>query len=184
MHHDNLKCAYSLLTSGADANCLNRKYATFLLRNVDNYECIELLIQTEADVNIRNSLGEIHLIRAAYCGQVQLMDLLIKKGADVNLPDKIGSTPLIYSSLLGHYKCVDLLINSGADVNVVNQGISALGRAVLGWNSVRESLCYCSLDNCVELLLEARANGNGISCNIGNRNLPTWAVMIGRDRCV
>jgi cytohesin len=66
-----------------------------------------MLLEHNADVNIRNDLGEFPIHRAAspreHRGHVEIMQLLLDHGADPNARDKDNSTPLHHSSWWDRY---------------------------------------------------------------------------------
>jgi ankyrin repeat protein len=57
-------------------------------------EIAELLIAEDADVNAKESTGEIPLHLAAGEGHKEIVELLIAKGADLNAKNDDGETPL------------------------------------------------------------------------------------------
>jgi ankyrin repeat protein len=72
-------------------------------------EAVQMLLEHNADVNLRNILGEFPIHRAAspcdYRGHPDIMQQLLDHGADPNARDNDNSTPLHYSSWyrrLGH----------------------------------------------------------------------------------
>ena len=161
-----------------------------------NEICIDLLLRTGADVNLRSNDGFTALVKAAENGHdrcvkallraavkstkyaliaaalkgcEKCVHMLLKEGADVN--GRTNGTPvLICAAEDGHDKCVDLLIRAGADVNATGSiGDSALIKASRNGHS-----------KCVELLIKAGAHVNK-SNNMSSTSLMK-AAGNGRDK--
>ena len=114
---------------------------------------LELLIREGADVNVVH-FGETALHSAASRGLDFSLQLLIQAGADVNLGG--NETPLMLAAEQGKATCVRTLINAGADVHRTDvKGQTALTRPI---NRNHEE--------CIDLLMEAGADVN-------NRHLAT-----------
>jgi ankyrin repeat protein len=75
------------------------------------------LIESGADINVRDERGRTLLHFAALNGHNDVARLLLTKGADVNATDEIGFTPIHCAALKGHKELVELFIANGADVN-------------------------------------------------------------------
>jgi ankyrin repeat protein len=127
---------------------------------------VKLLLDRDVDVNARvkanteirngqratwfNEVGATAFMRAALCGDIEMMRMLLAKGADPKIATEDGTTALMAASGVGysegfiHYRskeesiqAVKLLLELGADVNAQNEGgLSALHgaahRAALG----------------------------------------------------
>lgn len=93
-----------------------------------NYvNCVKLLIEHSADLEIINDNGENALMCASKEGNIDIVDLLIKSKVSLDTQDKHGETALIMASRQSHNLIVEYLINNGADLNIQSQfGISAL----------------------------------------------------------
>ena len=117
---------------------------------------IKLLLDRGVDVNARvkanteirngqratwfNEAGATAFVRAALCGDIEMMRLLLAKGADPKIATEDGTTALMAAAGVGysegfiHYRskeesieAVKLLLELGADVNAQNEGgLSAL----------------------------------------------------------
>lgn len=109
------------------------------------------LIKQGADVNVKNSGGEIPLICAARAGNAEISKALIESGADINAQSlTVNRSALGEAAIKGHADIVRLLIEAGADVNAKDWvGTTALMEAVT-------SGCKEAVDD----LLEAGADPN------------------------
>ena len=100
-------------------------------------ECVRILLQEGADVNISDDESHTALMCAAHNGQNKCVRLLLAAGADVNFTSHYGTAlsmmamekNILKGSKWSHKRdrlpstaaaCVDQLIQAGADVNVVN----------------------------------------------------------------
>ena len=82
-------------------------------------KCMELLIDTRADVNI--SLNTALLVAAQY-GRANCLELLIRKGADVNTVDSDNNTALIFAAGQ-NFNCVKLMLEANAKINMFNKNM-------------------------------------------------------------
>ena len=134
-------------------------------------QCVELLLDKGADVNISDCHGDTPLIHALDNGSYECVKLLLDKGADVNVRNNDGNTPLIYAAEKGSHECVKLLLDKGDDVNVGN-------------NDGGTPLIYAARKGsheCVKLLLDKGADVN-VGNNIGCTPL-LYAAFEGSNEC-
>ena len=80
-------------------------------------ETAELLIDSGASVDARNSDGETALLVAADLGSDALGRALVVEGAVSDAADNRGRTPLHMAAIRGHDAMAELLLEHGADVN-------------------------------------------------------------------
>ena len=119
-----------------------------LVESEGHVECMELLIEAGADVNIADMTNETALYLATYHGNAEGLKLLVLAGAEVNHINKDNDTPLLTASKRNRCKCIRILVEAGADVNIKGEyGYSAL-----------MSVIKCPV--CVEVLLDAGADVN------------------------
>ena len=106
------------------ANNLNENKGTMLHFTVRSKhdKCVEVLLESGADVNWRDDSTFTPLVRAAEYGYVYGVQRLIQAGADVNRRGEDNKTALMLAGSEGYDKCVELLLDAGADVNVWTNG--------------------------------------------------------------
>ena len=101
-------------------------------------DCIELLINAGAVVDIKDNNGEAPLHYAATGGEVACIELLCRHDADINCVSNAGNistegihyglyTPLHYAAHRGRFEVVKMLVTCGADVTLKTQ----LGKTAL-----------------------------------------------------
>lgn len=77
-----------------------------------------LLLENNADPNIKDNLSETPLMVASDVGNDAAVQVLLNKGAEINLRDKKGKTALLNAVNSKHWGLVLTLIKNGADVTV------------------------------------------------------------------
>lgn len=113
--------AMLLLMQGADSSIKDHEGGgTAILRAVDagNEAMVKLLIEYNADIQIRDDLNRGLLHSAAIDGYDAIVCLLLAKGLNANAQDKNGKTPLHDASRDGDYDVAKLLLDSGADPSI------------------------------------------------------------------
>jgi ankyrin repeat protein len=75
---------------------------------------VELLLSSGADVNAKNSSGEVALDYAALHGHKEIVQILLDHHADVNIKNDAGATPLSAAMSAGKSDIVALLKQHGA----------------------------------------------------------------------
>lgn len=91
---------------------------THLLRELDknNFSKIRyLILNTDADVNLRSRDNTTALHKAAEQGDEELIEALLKKKANVNFENNFELTPLFFATK--HTKSAQLLITNGANIH-------------------------------------------------------------------
>ena len=85
--------------------------------------CVHYLLESEANPNLRDSLGRTPLHYTIHTDsnhfttdtRRQAIELLIKHGANPNITDLEGATPLHYSVIYNRTECIAPLISLGAN---------------------------------------------------------------------
>jgi ankyrin len=96
-------------------------------------EVVKLLLQRNADVNIKSVRKTTPLYRAIREGHLEIAKLILQKNADVNIAEsEEGMAPLHEASVLGNLEIVKLILKKNANVNIKNiNGLTPLYLAVL-----------------------------------------------------
>eukprot|EP01125_Pyxidicula_operculata_P006178 TRINITY_DN2153_c0_g1_i2.p1 TRINITY_DN2153_c0_g1~~TRINITY_DN2153_c0_g1_i2.p1 ORF type:complete len:1989 (+),score=648.15 TRINITY_DN2153_c0_g1_i2:67-6033(+) len=84
-----------------------------------HYDVAQLLVNSNADVNMPNHCGESPLHIACDFGDLDMVEFLVKHSADVNSKNIDGETPLFYGS--HHQSVVNFLLQSGAKDTTKNR---------------------------------------------------------------
>jgi serine/threonine-protein phosphatase 6 regulatory ankyrin repeat subunit B len=119
-------------------------------------ECVQLLIDSGADLNTQNNYGSTALLWASRRGHTTCVQLLIDSGAHLNTQNNGDYTALLWASRNGHTECVRLLIDSGADVNKQHNGYGSTALMLASSFDRTE---------CVQLLINSGADLNTQSSN-------------------
>eukprot|EP00971_Amphidinium_carterae_P042187 828965-Amphidinium_carterae.1 len=82
-----------------------------------NRECVEALLDAEADVNLCGEGDRSPLMLAAISGNSSLVSYLLAKKADPLAKDNLGGEPLTYAFGSSCLDVADMLLNSGREVN-------------------------------------------------------------------
>jgi len=90
-------------------------------------QCLEALLESGADVNMCDSMGESPAMIAAKLGKNDCMQLLVRYKAKLNQRSRIGATAVYWAAFRGQVKCLKILIDGGADVSIPNSfGVTPL----------------------------------------------------------
>lgn len=127
---------------------------------------ISLLLDSGANVNIKDKHGYTPLLYLVKHGETELTKILLAKGAEVNVQNEWGNSPLILASAYSHIAIVKLLLDAHADVNAQSK---------CGYTALIESSKLAN-KQITKLLLNAGAN-----VNLKNYNGNT-ALMEARRR--
>ncbi len=122
--------AVELISNGTDVNQLSVDGTTALHWAVyrKDLELVEMLLDEDADPNIRNDYGATPMTVASEHGDYAIMKALVDAGGDIESPNGEGQTLLMAVARTGHVDTAKLLLDKGANVNAVEHwgGQSAL----------------------------------------------------------
>ena len=110
--------AYLLLERGANTSIKDHEGGgTAILRAVDagNEAMVKLLLEYNADIQVRDDLNRGLLHSAAIDGYEGIVRLLLERGLKVDAQDQNGKTPLHDASRDGNYKVARVMLDSNAD---------------------------------------------------------------------
>ena len=169
----NVYALRALLQSNIDPDeAIDGVTALYMASQNGHYQCVDLLLQSKANLDIQTNEGRTALYIASQTGHHQCVDLLLHSKANPDIQSNEGATALCIASQNGHYQCVDLLLHSKANLDVqTNEGLTALQLASKNGHH-----------QCVDLLLQSKANPD-IQANNGTAAL-YMASYNGHDKCV
>ena len=145
-------------------------------------EAIDTLLQSGANINIKDEYGETPLVKALFSQNLSVAKFLIEKSADFNVTNMAGHTPMMICVRNGYIDVAELLIQKGDDINRVSpeneesllatavwtnqeemakwlleKGIDVNKSDVLGWTPLMISACL-GLTNITKILLSCGAD--------------------------
>ena len=136
---DRLGIAKLLIEAGANINAQSvfSNGLTALMKSIiqRKYAISKLLIDSKADLNIRDENGNTALMIAIAYNQIKAAKLLIHSGADFNIQDEDGNTALMIAARDNRLEMAELLIDLRSELNIKNKdGNTALMIAELRKN--------------------------------------------------
>jgi len=116
---NDIQAARTLLRHGADTS-IGNPMSIALDPFHTTPDCLELLLQADADVNQADSLSRtpMHLIARNHNSR-PFIDPLLSAGADVHRFDTLSQTPLHEACFRTHDEVVAALIDAGANINAL-----------------------------------------------------------------
>jgi ankyrin repeat protein len=116
-----------------DGSKYGAETALHLAAQYGHTKIAELLLEYNADTNIKDSGQRTALHYAAARGYRELAELLVDNGADLNIQDGSGKTALHEAAEHGYTEIARLLINNKADSNApCKEGWTPLHHAAVG----------------------------------------------------
>jgi hypothetical protein len=88
------------------------------------FDIARLLLDHEADVNIRDSADWTPLHCASLLGHVEMAQLLLVRGASLNAQSFSGYSPLFLASRSGQFEAVQFLLDHGADMSIKGEELT------------------------------------------------------------
>ena len=129
------------VVSVIDATNTKRQTALMLAAERDDgHRCVALLVQARASLDLRDSLGETALMKAARIGNVQSVRLLLAKGARGDIKDAAAATALLHAAYEGHRVTTLVLLARQPRITVAQVfnelGVSSLEMLLLGGDAL------------------------------------------------
>jgi ankyrin repeat protein len=145
--------AVELISSGSDVNELSVDGTTALHWAVyrKDLELVQMLLDEDADPNIRNDYGASPMTVASEHGDFAIMQALVEAGGDIESPNDEGQTLLMAVARTGRLDTAKLLLEKGANANAVE---SWGGQSALMWAASQQQ------PEMIALLLEHGADVN------------------------
>eukprot|EP01100_Stratorugosa_tubuloviscum_P002138 TRINITY_DN1489_c0_g2_i8.p1 TRINITY_DN1489_c0_g2~~TRINITY_DN1489_c0_g2_i8.p1 ORF type:complete len:544 (+),score=227.88 TRINITY_DN1489_c0_g2_i8:476-2107(+) len=81
-------------------------------------QCLKMIIDRAADVNVRNSTGTTPLHEACFRGSLSTVEFFVNFQAKLDVKDKYGETPLYYAVRAGRPDIVKYLLEQGATPDI------------------------------------------------------------------
>jgi len=125
--HSKIQSVKILLSHGADvaAKDFDSKTPLHLARN---FEIIQLLVDSRAPINEKDSLGHTTLVAMSALGRIDIIQYLIDHGADINAEDISGLNPLHFA---GSVKVFKFLRDKGLKLKSVTEALHIAAAAAI-----------------------------------------------------
>ena len=118
---------FAVENSGTNSFVLFEAKDDLLETSDENMQCLRILLQAGADVNIVDNNQNTALMYAVKWGNPDCVEMLLTAETGVNKLNKKGETAVICAAKENHEGCMKLLLQSGADVNTKDKrGCTAL----------------------------------------------------------
>jgi len=98
--------------TAANGNAESQLHAAAWSGDLDR---VKAIVESGADINWRDSVGETALFGACAWGQVAVVEYLLSHGAEFNVREQSGLTPLHWAASHGGIETLRMLIGAGAD---------------------------------------------------------------------
>ena len=82
-------------------------------------EVCQLLLDQNAHIEAKDTMGRTPLFWAAYCGHVDVCKLLLARNANPNTKSPGNNTALHWAAHFGHYEICQLLLDHNAQINAI-----------------------------------------------------------------
>ncbi|KAL6030522.1 hypothetical protein STEG23_006398, partial [Scotinomys teguina] len=113
-------CNQEVKTSGINKNAKGESQLHVASRE-GNLSLVKVLIESRADVNLKDNAGWTPLHEASSEGFTDVIVELLKAGANVNCENRDGMLPLHCAAAENHLKAAEILLKHGANPNQKDQ---------------------------------------------------------------
>ncbi len=96
-----------------------------------NEKLVRMLLDRNADINVRDARKRTPLARAVEYGQMHIVKLLMEVGVDENTPDEYGETPLLHAAQWTRTSWLRLLLELSKDSGQMVSARTVSGRSPL-----------------------------------------------------
>lgn len=149
-------------------------------RNADDrkeaFKTMKSLIRHGANVNLKDSNGEIPLVKAVVHKSISVVEYLIKHGADINLKNSYGMSPLIMSASERFLYILSLLIEKGADLNITNKSNETALITAINWD--KSTSASLLINSGADLDLQDDTGKTALMLAIKNKNYEITKLLI------
>jgi ankyrin repeat protein len=108
------------LKESINEECYFQKVPLMLASDLGNYEIVQLLMVSGANIEAKDNDGMTALSFACRSGHVAIIELLLKSGVNIEAKDKNDWTVLHISCNNNQFDSVQVLLNNKANINVAN----------------------------------------------------------------
>lgn len=109
---ENLKDASALIKKGVDVNEYNIVRTPLMVAVIlENYDMVELLLDSDADPNLADEQEFTPLMDAAMRNDLEMVSILLEAGADVDQEDDCGMTASSYAEQEGYLQVSEYIDN-------------------------------------------------------------------------
>lgn len=91
--------------------------ALHIAANNGHGTCVEILLDSGFNINIKDYDGFTALHRAAQEGHFNVVNILLERGIDINIKTNDDGTALHDASCYGHLDVVEILLDNGIDID-------------------------------------------------------------------
>ena len=139
------------LQLGANVNFQeSSELETALIRATENghLKAVEVLLENNALISVRNKLGWTAFHHAAFYGHEEIVEAMVKHGGDVDIRNYQEETPIMLAACYGKVEALKVLLQNGARADCCDwRGKSVLAYASNSYIATKEEK-----EQCIEML--------------------------------